>query len=152
MLYLVSEKFANIDLHPEVVSNTQMGTVFEELIRKFAELSNETAGEQMSPREVIRLIEFNSRVENGAISIPTEFGLVDGREIRVLILTKEPNGDLIPDTKEDITLWAMTAGSSHDQADVLNKTDVLPESMEACGQTWREKEPRLDRSIYKSRR
>ena len=48
--------FANIDLHPEVVSNTQMGTVFEELIRKFAELSNETAGEHMSPREVIRLM------------------------------------------------------------------------------------------------
>ena len=56
LLYLVSEKFANIDLHPEVVSNTQMGTVFEELIRKFAELSNETAGEHMSPREVIRLM------------------------------------------------------------------------------------------------
>ncbi len=56
LLYLVSEKFANIDLHPAVVSNTQMGTVFEELIRKFAELSNETAGEHMSPREVIRLM------------------------------------------------------------------------------------------------
>ncbi len=56
LLYLVSEKFANIDLHPDVVSNTQMGTVFEELIRKFAELSNETAGEHMSPREVIRLM------------------------------------------------------------------------------------------------
>ena len=56
LLYLVSEKFANVDLHPAVVSNTQMGTVFEELIRKFAELSNETAGEHMSPREVIRLM------------------------------------------------------------------------------------------------
>ena len=40
LLYLVTEKFANIDLHPEVVSNAQMGAVFEELIRKFAELSN----------------------------------------------------------------------------------------------------------------
>ena len=56
LLYLVSEKFANIDLHPKVVNNIQMGTVFEELIRKFAELSNETAGEHMSPREVIRLM------------------------------------------------------------------------------------------------
>ncbi len=56
LLYLITEKFANIDLHPEVVSNAQMGTVFEELIRKFAELSNETAGEHMSPREVIRLM------------------------------------------------------------------------------------------------
>jgi type I restriction enzyme M protein len=54
LLYLVTEKFANIDLHPEVVSNAQMGAVFEELIRKFAELSNETAGEHFTPREVIR--------------------------------------------------------------------------------------------------
>lgn len=56
LLYLVAEKFANIDLHPETVSNAQMGTVFEELIRKFAELSNETAGEHFTPREGIRLM------------------------------------------------------------------------------------------------
>src|SRR6476620_9785234 len=56
LLYLVTEKFANIDLHPDVVSNTQMGAVFEELIRKFAELSNETAGEHFTPRAVIRLM------------------------------------------------------------------------------------------------
>ena len=56
LLYLVTEKFANIDLHPSEVSNAQMGMVFEELIRKFAELSNETAGEHFTPREVIRLM------------------------------------------------------------------------------------------------
>ena len=56
LLYLVCEKFANIDLHPEAVSNAQMGAVFEELIRKFAEISNETAGEHFTPREVIRLM------------------------------------------------------------------------------------------------
>jgi type I restriction enzyme M protein len=56
LLYLVTEKFANIDLHPAVVSNAQMGAVFEELIRKFAELSNDTAGEHFTPREVIRLM------------------------------------------------------------------------------------------------
>jgi len=56
LLYLVTEKFANIDLHPDTVSNAEMGAVFEELIRKFAELSNETAGEHFTPREVIRLM------------------------------------------------------------------------------------------------
>ncbi len=56
LLYMVTEKFANIDLHPEAVDNHQMGLVFEELIRKFAELSNETAGEHFTPREVIRLM------------------------------------------------------------------------------------------------
>jgi type I restriction enzyme M protein len=52
----VTEKFAHVDLHPKVVNNAQMGSIFEELIRKFAELSNETAGEHFTPREVIRLM------------------------------------------------------------------------------------------------
>ncbi|MDZ4207557.1 class I SAM-dependent DNA methyltransferase [Rhodoferax sp.] len=56
LLYQVAEKFAQIDLHPDAVSNMQMGLVFEELIRKFAEISNETAGEHFTPREVIRLM------------------------------------------------------------------------------------------------
>jgi type I restriction enzyme M protein len=56
LLYMVTEKFATIDLHPDKVSNAEMGAVFEELIRKFAELSNETAGEHFTPREVIRLM------------------------------------------------------------------------------------------------
>jgi len=56
LLYLVTEKFANIDLHPSAVDNASMGAVFEELIRKFAEISNETAGEHFTPREVIRLM------------------------------------------------------------------------------------------------
>ncbi|MDO9176776.1 MAG: class I SAM-dependent DNA methyltransferase [Agitococcus sp.] len=56
LLYQVAEKFATIDLHPEAVSNNDMGQVFEELIRKFAEISNETAGEHFTPREVIRLM------------------------------------------------------------------------------------------------
>jgi len=56
LLYQVTEKFARIDLHPEAVDNHQMGLAFEELIRKFAELSNETAGEHFTPREVIGLM------------------------------------------------------------------------------------------------
>ena len=56
LLYLVTQRFADVDMHPDQVSNAQMGTVFEELIRKFSELSNETAGEHFTPREVIRLM------------------------------------------------------------------------------------------------
>jgi type I restriction enzyme M protein len=56
LLYLVTEKFAGFDLHPDKVTNMQMGLVFEELIRKFAEASNDTAGEHFTPREVIRLM------------------------------------------------------------------------------------------------
>ena len=47
LLYLVTEKFGNIDLHPAAVSNAQMGAVFEELIRKFAESNNAQAGDEM---------------------------------------------------------------------------------------------------------
>ncbi len=56
LLYLVVSKFADIDLSPETVSNLEMGYLYEELIRKFSELSNETAGEHFTPREVIRLM------------------------------------------------------------------------------------------------
>jgi type I restriction enzyme M protein len=56
ILYQVVGKFADIDLHPEAVSNVEMGYLYEELIRKFSELSNETAGEHFTPREVIRLM------------------------------------------------------------------------------------------------
>lgn len=56
LLFLIVKKFAVIDLHPDAVSNLEMGYVFEELIRKFSELSNETAGEHFTPREVIRLM------------------------------------------------------------------------------------------------
>ena len=56
LLYLVVSKFAEIDLHPDQVSNLEMGYLYEELIRRFSELSNETAGEHFTPREVIRLM------------------------------------------------------------------------------------------------
>ncbi len=56
ILWQVFEKFSQIDLHPNNVSNIEMGYLFEDLIRKFSEISNETAGEHFTPREVIRLI------------------------------------------------------------------------------------------------
>ncbi|WP_417617884.1 type I restriction-modification system subunit M N-terminal domain-containing protein, partial [Oceanisphaera sp.] len=55
LLYKVSQKFANVDLSPQAVDNYHMGLVFEELIRRFAESSNETAGEHFTPRDIVRL-------------------------------------------------------------------------------------------------
>ncbi len=55
LLYKVVQKFANADLSPERISNYEMGLVFEELIRRFAESSNETAGEHFTPRDIVRL-------------------------------------------------------------------------------------------------
>jgi type I restriction enzyme M protein len=56
LLYQIIKQFQEIDLNPSKVSNLEMGYIFEELIRRFAEASNETAGEHFTPREVIRLM------------------------------------------------------------------------------------------------
>jgi type I restriction enzyme M protein len=56
ILYLVISKFCDVDLHPDRVPNEQMGLIFENLIRRFNELANETAGDHFTPREVIRLM------------------------------------------------------------------------------------------------
>ncbi|BDY04687.1 restriction endonuclease subunit M [Ferrimonas sp. YFM] len=55
LLYKVVQKFAHFDLSPEAVDNYHMGLVFEDLIRRFAESSNETAGEHFTPRDIVRL-------------------------------------------------------------------------------------------------
>ncbi len=55
-LYLLISKFKEIDLHPDVVNNHTMGQVFEELLRKFSEMSNETSGEHYTPRDVVKLL------------------------------------------------------------------------------------------------
>lgn len=55
LLYKVVQKFASTDLSPQSISNHDMGLVFEELIRRFAESSNETAGEHFTPRDIVRL-------------------------------------------------------------------------------------------------
>lgn len=55
-LYILVEKFSNINLHPSVVDNHVMGNIFEELLRKFSEMSNETSGEHYTPRDIVRLL------------------------------------------------------------------------------------------------
>lgn len=55
LLYQVVQRFASIDLNPNRISNFGMGLIFEELIRKFAESSNETAGEHFTPRDIVHL-------------------------------------------------------------------------------------------------
>lgn len=56
LLFLLVDRFTEIDLHPNKVSNHEMGYIFEELLRRFSEMSNETAGEHYTPREVIQLM------------------------------------------------------------------------------------------------
>jgi len=56
LLFMLVDRFTEVDLHPDRVKNHEMGYIFEELLRRFSEMSNETAGEHYTPREVIRLM------------------------------------------------------------------------------------------------
>lgn len=55
-LYILIEKFTDIDLHPNVIDNHDMGNIFEELLRKFSEMSNETSGEHFTSRDIVKLL------------------------------------------------------------------------------------------------
>ena len=55
-LYILVEKFSEINLHPSNIDNYVMGNIFEELLRKFSEMSNETSGEHYTPRDVVKLL------------------------------------------------------------------------------------------------
>jgi len=70
LLFQVIDKFNEIDLHPDKVTNHEMGTIFEELIRRFSEQSNEEAGEHFTPREVIRLMVRLIVAGNGGLKEP----------------------------------------------------------------------------------
>lgn len=70
LLYLVVEHFAGWDFSPEVISNYHMGLVYEELIRRFAESSNDTAGERFTPRDIVHLATNLVFMENDPISKP----------------------------------------------------------------------------------
>jgi len=55
-LYLLIDKFTEFDLHPDKIDNHQMGSVYEELLRKFSEMSNEESGDHFTPRDVVKLL------------------------------------------------------------------------------------------------
>lgn len=69
LLYQVLARICDVDLHPDRVPNAEMGYLFEELIRRFAETSNETAGEHFTPREVVRLM-VNLLIDGDDLSDP----------------------------------------------------------------------------------
>jgi type I restriction enzyme M protein len=70
-LYLIIKEFAAVDLHPDVVSGHDMGYIFEELIRKFAESNSTQAGDHFTPREVIALmVDILFHTEDDALTKP----------------------------------------------------------------------------------
>ncbi len=122
LLYLVAKKFAEIDLHPDQVSNSDMGLVFEELIRKFAELSNETAGEHFTPREVIRLmVDLLFHSDNEALAKP---GV-----IRTLYDPTAGTGGMLSIAEEYLT---GANGLNPDATLIVSGQELNPESYAIC--------------------
>ena len=119
LLYMVCERFAQIDLHPETVSNAEMGLVFEELIRKFAELSNETAGEHFTPREVIRLMV-------NLIFIEDDQALTQGGIVRSLYDPTAGTGGMLSVAEEHLV------GMNPSARLVLSGQELNPESYAIC--------------------
>ena len=122
LLYLITKKFSEIDLHPDKVSNSDMGLVFEELIRKFAELSNETAGEHFTPREVIRLmVDLLFHGDNEALSQP---GV-----IRTLYDPTAGTGGMLSIAEEYLT---GDGGLNPDATLIVSGQELNPESYAIC--------------------
>jgi type I restriction enzyme M protein len=122
LLFLVSKKFSEIDLHPNQVSNADMGLIFEELIRKFAELSNETAGEHFTPREVIQLmVDLLFYGDSEALSKP---GV-----IRTLYDPTAGTGGMLSIAEEYLT---GTNGLNPDATLIVSGQELNPESYAIC--------------------
>lgn len=96
LLYQVVGRFADLDLSPNRVSNMQMGYVFEELIRKFSEASNETAGEHFTPREVIKLM-------SNLLLVPDEAALRVPGAIRQILDPACGTGGMLTEAHDHIT-------------------------------------------------
>ncbi|MBB2923191.1 class I SAM-dependent DNA methyltransferase [Cellulomonas cellasea] len=123
-LYLVVERFTKVDLHPDVISNSDMGDLFEDLIRRFAEASNATAGDHFTPRDAVRLVvdlifaEDNEALgEKGAVRTVYDPTAGTGG---MLSLAEEHLLDQNPDAR--LTLYGQEI---NDQSYAICKSDLL---------------------------
>ena len=119
------DKFTEIDLHPEAVSNHEMGYIFEELLRRFSEMSNETAGQHYTPREVIRLMvnlliaEHQDELKGKGI-IRTVFDPACGTGGMLTIAKEHIQKNINPDI--EIVMYGQ---ESNEQTYAIAKSDVL---------------------------
>ncbi|MGD7732929.1 type I restriction-modification system subunit M [Propionibacteriaceae bacterium G57] len=135
ILYGVLSDFADLDLRPDAVSNEAMGYIFEELLRKFSEMSNETAGEHYTPREVISLMvdllltgRANAELAENPIPVRTVYdpaagtgGMLMGAMTQIKHRNPEAKVGVYGQELNDET-WAMA------QSDLMMQ-DIAPEQM-----------------------
>ncbi|TFB47263.1 type I restriction-modification system subunit M [Cryobacterium tagatosivorans] len=167
LLYLLTQRFAAIDLHPQKVSNIEMGLMFEELIRKFAENSNETAGEHFTPREVIRLMvsllfiaDDEALSEKGVVrsiydptagtggmlSVADEYLLGHNPDARLVMYGQEINGESYAICKADLVIKGQDINHIV-LGDTLTDDGLVGETFDYClsnppfGVDWNKQKP-----------
>jgi type I restriction enzyme M protein len=125
LMFMLVAKFTEIDLHPDVVANHEMGYIFEELLRRFSEMSNETAGEHYTPREVIRLMvnllfaEHQAELQSKGI-IRTVFDPACGTGGMLIIAKEHIQQKINPDV--EIVMYGQEL---NEQTYAIAKSDVL---------------------------
>jgi len=125
LLFMTVDRFTGIDLHPDMVTNHEMGYIFEELLRRFSEMSNETAGEHYTPREVIRLMvnllfaEYREELR-GPGKIRTVYDPACGTGGMLTVAKKHINETINPDLEV-----VMYGQESNDKTFAISKSDFL---------------------------
>lgn len=167
LLYLVTQRFAAVDLHPQKITNIEMGLMFEELIRKFAETSNETAGEHFTPREVIKLMvsllfiaddeALNQKGvvrsiydptagTGGMLSVADEYLLEHNPDARLVMYGQEINGESYAICKADLVIKGQDINHIV-HGDTLTDDGLTGESFDYClsnppfGVDWNKQKP-----------
>ena len=125
LLFLLIDKFTEVDLHPKAVSNHDVSLIFEELLRRFSEMSNETAGEHYTPREVIRLmvnlmfVEQKDELKSKGL-IRSLYDPAAGTGGMVIVGKEHIHGQINPNTEV-----VMYAQELNEQTYAIAKSDVL---------------------------
>lgn len=120
LTYQVIERFANIDLHPDKVSNLEMGYIFEELIRRFNEALNENPGEHFTPREIIRLM----------VNLIFALDKDELKKERIIKTIYDPacgSGGMLTEAKE----WILESVNKTAQVEMFGQ-EVNPETFAVC--------------------
>lgn len=124
-LLIIMKAFKDVDLHPNSVSNAEMGDIFEELIRKFAEASNETAGEHFTPRDAIRLmVDLLFAGDDSALTTP---GI-----IRTVYDPTAGTGGMLSVAEEHLVGTAEHTGRNPDARLRLFGQEINPQSYAIC--------------------
>lgn len=124
-LLIVMQRFADVDLSPAALPNAAMGDLFEELIRKFAEASNETAGEHFTPRDAIRLI-----VE--LLFAGDDKALVEPGIVRSIYDPTAGTGGMLSVAEEHLVGTSEQAGLNPDARLRLYGQEINPQSYAIC--------------------